>query len=315
MERHHMAAGGHALVFPGQGSQRPGMAAPWRAHPAWARWEEAEDVLRTPVARLGTEADELELRDPVNCQIALFVHQAVLAEAWEMVCPVPPRCAAGHSLGEYNALTAAGALTFADALRLVQERARATAAAAGRSPGGMVACIGQPRADVDRVAAIAGAHVCNDNAPGQVVLAGPADALDVVAQLLEGSPGQVRRLAVGAAYHSPAMEPAAAAFLPALIRAPFRDAAVPVIANVDALPHHVAEEWCRLLARQLVHPVRWRETVLWMERAGIALQVELGASAVLTGLAKRTAPQIRRLFADTPEAVEAAAATMLAGAR
>lgn len=304
----------YALVFAGQGSQRPGMALPWRAHPAFARWEEADDTLGMAVSRLGAHADEEELRDPLRCQLALFVHQAVLAEAWAATVDAPPALAAGHSLGEYNALVAAGVLGFADGLRLVHARAAATAAAAAATPGGMTACVGVPAADVTRCADIAGVHVCNDNAPGQLVVAGDHDALERFAALLADGPGTVRPLAVGAAYHSPAMEAAVPRFMHALIQAPFADARLPVIANVDATAHTVADDWRRLLARQLVHAVRWRQTVLAMESAGLTRQVELAASPVLTGLAKRTAPQLDRCFVDTPQALERVAATMAGAA-
>lgn len=304
----------YALVFAGQGSQRSGMALPWRGHSAFARWQEADDTLGMAVSRLGVEADEAELRDPLRCQLALFVHQAVLAEAWTATIDDPPVILAGHSLGEYNALVAAGVLGFGDALRLVYARAAATAAAAAATPGGMTACIGVPAADVTRCADIAGVHVCNDNAPGQLVVAGDHDGLKRFEALLSDGPGTVRPLAVGAAYHSPAMEMAVPRFMHALVQAPFRDARLPVIANVDAVAHTAADDWRRLLARQLVHAVRWRETVLAMESAGVIRQVELAATPVLTGLAKRITPTLDRDFVDTPESLERAVATMAGAA-
>jgi [acyl-carrier-protein] S-malonyltransferase len=297
----------YALVFGGQGSQRTGMAVPWRGHRAFERWQEAEDVLGLPLVRLGTEADEDELREPLHCQLALFVHQAVMAEAWADAVGSRPAVTAGHSLGEYNALVAAGTLTFEEGLRLVHARAEATAAAAAAEPGGMTACMGGSADDVERAARAAGVHVCNDNAPGQLVVAGPAAALDEFESLAERSRARVRRLAVGAAYHSPAMQSAVAPFSRVLERASFRDASVPVVANVDAVAHTQAGEWPALLARQLVSPVRWRETVQRMAAWPVDCQVELGASGVLTGLAKRIAPGLRRVCIDSPSSLAAAA--------
>jgi len=279
---------GVAVVFPGQGSQRAGMARAWRDHPAFARWAQADELLGRDVTRLGLDADADELRVPLNCQIALFVHGVVLYEAWARAAT--PVAAAGHSLGEYNALVAAGILDFADGLRLVEARARATQAAADERPGTMVACLGYP---VDVVAAAcdrADAHLANDNAPGQVVVAGPAEALDRLRDELaaSGERGKVVALEVGAAYHSPHMQPAVEPFGAALDRTAFRDGTVPVVANVDAKPHAGAADWPRVLRAQLTAPVRWRETVATLTELGVSSVVELAASAVLTGLVKRT---------------------------
>jgi [acyl-carrier-protein] S-malonyltransferase len=279
---------GVAVVFPGQGSQRPGMARAWRDHPSFARWAHADELLGRDVTRLGLDADADELRIPLNCQIALFVHGVVLYEAWTGAAT--PVATAGHSLGEYNALVAVGILDFADGLRLVEARARATQAAADERPGTMVACLGFPVEVVATACERAGAHLANDNAPGQVVVAGPQHALDRLRDDLAGSGerGKVVALEVGAAYHSPHMQPAVEPFGTALDRAAFRDGAVPVVANVDARPHRTAGDWPQVLRAQLTSPVRWRETVATLAELGVTDVVELGASAVLTGLVKRT---------------------------
>jgi [acyl-carrier-protein] S-malonyltransferase len=291
---------GVALVFPGQGSQRPGMAAPWREHPAAKRWEEAGEVLGWDVARLGTDADADELREPANCQVALFVHHAVLLEAWRDAGGEEPVAVAGHSLGEYDALVAAGALGFADALELVSVRARATSQAAAARPGRMVACLGFPDGVLEAACAEVGAHVANDNAPGQVVVAGSAEALDALRERVAGQ-GRVLDVNVGAAYHSPHMAPAVAPLDAALDGARFADARVPVVANVDAAPHRAAGEWPDLLRRQVVTPVRWRETVGTLAALGAGELVELGASPVLTNLAKRIDRSLGRRTVSTPE--------------
>jgi [acyl-carrier-protein] S-malonyltransferase len=296
------ATGGTALVFPGQGSQQEGMARPWQDHPAAARWAEADDVLGMDVTRLGRDAPADELREPANCQVALFVHHVVLLDAWQAAGGATPVAVAGHSLGEYDALVAAGVLGFADGLRLVDARARHTQEAARAMPGTMVACLGYDEAVVDAACRDAGAHVANDNAPGQLVVAGSAEALDALrAALADAGGGKVVTLNVGAAYHSPHMQPAVAPFGAALDAAAFADAAMAVVANVDAAPHTAAADWPDLLRRQIVSPVRWRETVGTLAGLGVTDVVELGASPVLTGLVKRTDRSLARRSVSRPE--------------
>lgn len=297
-----------AVVFPGQGSQRPGMAEPWRTEPAFARWEEASDVLGWDVARLGVAAEADELREPRNCQVALFVHHAVLYESWaqghrDAAGGARPAALAGHSLGEYNALVAGGLLSFAEALRLVEVRATATQRAAQANPGTMAALIAADPDTVTRRCVAAGVFLANDNAPGQIVIAGSPDGL----RRLEAGLGERERLMwleVGAAYHSPHMVPAVPALSVALEQAAFADAEIDVVANVDAAVHRDGAAWPELLRRQLVSPVRWRETVTALAERGIAEQVELGASPVLTGLAKRIAPSLSRRHVAVPSDLE-----------
>lgn len=297
-----------ALVFPGQGSQRPGMARAWRDHPAAKRWAEADDVLGWDVARLGTDADAEELREPANCQIALFVHHAVLLDAYRDAGGTEPLAVAGHSLGEYDALVAARVLSFTDALRLVDVRARATQAAADAMPGTMIACVGYPDGVVEEACARAGAHVANDNAPGQVVVAGSAERLEALRAALtrpdgtEGAArGKILDVNVGAAYHSPHMRAAVEPLGEALRQATFADATVPVVANVDARPHTAAREWPDLLRRQVVTPVRWRDSVGTFARLGAVEVVELGASPVLVNMVKRIDRSLRRRTVSQPE--------------
>lgn len=277
----------HALVFPGQGSQRPGMAVPWRHAPGFERWAEGGEVLGWDVARLGTEAEAEELRAPAACQVALFVHHAVLLEAWRATGGAEPLATAGHSLGEYDALLASGALEFPDALRLVAARARHTREAAETAPGTMVACLGFAAGLVEAACRAAGATVANDNAPGQVVVAGSTEVLEALRSELAPERGRVVDIDVGAAYHSPHMAAAVEPLGEALDAAGFREAAVPVIANVDAQPHTSAGEWRVLLRRQVVEPVRWRESVLTLRELGVEEVVELAASPVLVNLVKR----------------------------
>lgn len=293
-----------ALVFPGQGSQVEGMGQAWQGHPAHRFWEAAGNVLRWDVERLGHDAGAAELRDPRACQVALFVHHAVLLEAWRTADGGRPVVVAGHSLGEYSALLAAGVLGFADGLRLVEARATLTQRAAEQAPGGMIACIGM---DVDVVAAAAadaGAHVANDNAPTQVVVAGDHEALERLRAALDGLGGRLATLDVGAAYHSPHVGAAVEPYRAVLDRTAFADAHTPVVANVDALPHADRDDWPGLLAEQLTAPVRWRETVQTLAAMGVTEVVELGATPVLTSLTKRTAPQLARRSVTAPADLE-----------
>ena len=289
-----------AVVFPGQGSQRPQMARPWQDHPAAALWGQADQVLARDVTRLGADADADELREPHNCQVALFVHHAVLWAAW---CDAGGTAAvtAGHSLGEYNALVAAGVLDFAAALRLVDARARATQAAAEANPGGMVACLGGDEAAITSLCAATGVHLANDNAAGQVVVAGTDEALGQFMRRAAAVRARPVRLEVGAAYHSPLMEPAVAGLDAAIATTTFADAQIPVVANVDGQVHTAAAEWPDLLRTQLLAPVRWRDCVRGLTQQGVEEVVELGASPVLSGLVKRTQPALRRRHVSAPD--------------
>lgn len=290
-----------ALVFPGQGSQRPGMAEPWRDHPAFARWAEADETLHDDLTHLGLHADADELRRPRACQLALFVHGVVLFEAWYAATGRQPRLVAGHSLGEYVALVAAGAVEFDDALRLVDVRARACEAAADADPGGMVACLGMELATIEDACARAGAHVANDNAPGQVVVAGRNEALDTVKDILGEAGGKIRDVDVGAPYHTPHMQPAVEALRQQLALTAFADTGVPVVANVDAKLHTDGAGWVDRLAQQVVSPVRWRESVEQLATEGVEAVVELGASAPLSGMIKRTDRGLARQAVHAPD--------------
>lgn len=297
-----------ALVFPGQGSQREGMAAAWADHPAFGRWGEADELLGFDVTRLGLEAGADELREPANCQIALFVHGCVLFDAWQAAADQEPVVTAGHSLGEYDALVGAGALSFSDGLRLVDARARATQAAADERPGTMLACLGFDVQQVQTASDQAGAYLANDNAPGQLTVAGTVEALERVRALLseraESRRQRVVDVQVGAAYHSPHMQPAVEPFGKALDAAAFASARVPVVANVDAAAHTDAEAWPELLRSQLVSPVRWRETVPALRALGADEVVELCAAPVLSGLVKRTDPELVRRAISAPDDLE-----------
>jgi [acyl-carrier-protein] S-malonyltransferase len=221
-------------------------------------------------------------------QPALFLCSVAAWEQWREEADEEDeaRAAAGHSLGEYAALVAAGALQFDDAVRLVDERAAAMADAGELEPGGMVAILGGDARDVRALASRLGLIVANDNAPGQLVLSGPVDAVAEAEEVARDEAGaRARRLDVTGAFHSPLMEPAAERLRAALEATPIAEPRIPVYSNGTASPF---VDIRRELSENLLRGVRWRETLLAMRTAGIERFVELGPGAVLTGLVKRT---------------------------
>jgi [acyl-carrier-protein] S-malonyltransferase len=269
-----------ALLFPGQGSHAEGMEDPYRGHPLLERGLEL--LGHDPFERL-SEGTRFQ-------QPALFLCSVAAWDTWRDEAPDEdagePIAAAGHSLGEYAALVAAGALKFDDAVTLVDERAAAMADAGEQNRGGMVALLGGESRDVRALADRLGLVVANDNAPGQLVLSGPLDALDALEEVAREETGaRARRLDVTGAFHSKLMEPAADRLRAALERTPVAPMQIPVYSNASAAPFvDVRAE----LAENLLRPVRWRETLLALRTAGAERFVELGPGAVLTGLVKRT---------------------------
>jgi [acyl-carrier-protein] S-malonyltransferase len=263
-----------ALLFPGQGSHFAGMDEPYRGQP----------LFECGLQRLGFDPFASLQQGTREQQPAIFLCSVA---AWEQRRDaLEPIAAAGHSLGEYAALVAAGALAFEDALALVDERARAMADAAALVPGGMVAMLGGDPDAVRSLAAELDLVVANDNAPGQLVLAGRREAVDRAAELAREQTGaRARALDVAGAFHSPLMEPAATRLAAALARTPVHEPRFPVYSNGSVTPFaDVRAE----LARNLLSPVRWRETVVALQALGVDEFVELGPGEVLSGLVRRT---------------------------
>jgi [acyl-carrier-protein] S-malonyltransferase len=269
-----------ALLFPGQGSHAEGMEDPYRGHP----------LLERGLELLGYDPFERLSEGTRYQQPALFLCSVAAWDAWRTEAAGDDAgeavAAAGHSLGEYAALVAAGALQFDDAVALVDERAAAMAEAGEQRQGGMIAMLGGESRDVRALADRHGLVVANDNAPGQLVLSGSVDALDAVEEVAREETGaRARRLDVTGAFHSPLMEPAADRLRAALDRTPVGAMEIPVYSNGTAAPFgDVRAE----LAENLLRAVRWRETLLALRAAGVERFVELGPGAVLTGLVKRT---------------------------
>ena len=261
-----------ALLFPGQGSHEDGMQGRYAGSSLLERGLDLLDY--NPFDHL---ADGTRYQQP-----ALFLCGVA---AWEMAGRPVPAAAAGHSLGEYAALVAAGALLFEDALLLVDARAAAMATAAERVPGAMVAMLGGDPTDVAALATQLGLVIANDNAPGQIVLAGPREAVEDAERRAREISARARILDVSGAFHSPLMQPAAATLRSKLAGTPVSEPLFPVYSNGSAAPFiDIRSE----LGENLLRCVRWRETLLAMHDDGINDFQECGPGQVLTGMVKRT---------------------------
>lgn len=298
-----------AFIFPGQGSQTVGMGLELaKAFPtARAVFAEADEVLGFSLSNLAWHGPEEELNDTVNTQPALLVHSiAALRVLAEMQPGLRPAFVAGHSLGEISALVCAGALRYPAALRLVRRRGELMKEAGARAPGGMAAVLGLEIAQLEEICAKASVgddriQVANDNCPGQVVVSGAASALERFAPLAEQAGGRkVVRLAVSIAAHSYLMSTAEEAFGQALKDVSIVPAGVPVVGNVDAAPHLLAEELEQDLKAQLTSRVRWTESVQFLLSGGVKRFLEIGTGSVLINLVKRISRESTRFQLGEP---------------
>ncbi len=301
-----------AFVFPGQGAFRPGCLDAWDGQPATEVLEEISGALDRDIARIAAH--------PATGARTADAQPAILAAslvAWRAVTDagLPPRYVAGHSLGEVAAGVAAGALTVADAARLVDVRGRSMAWACAQRPGTMAALVRlEPNQVDDLVARVDGAVVANDNAPGQVVVAGPDEAVERVAALAREAGGRALPIEVEGAFHSPAMEPAVPAVAELVASLELRDPVVSLISGTTAAPLTTAAEVATALVEGILAPVRWREVQLELQARAVTTLLELGPGGVLKGLAKRTVGDLEVLTVDTPEQTEHATAALTARA-
>lgn len=280
------------------------MGVPWKDHPAWGVVERITEATGRDVAELLLDADAETLKATRNSQLAAFALSLVTlyaARSSGLEYAPPPRAVAGHSLGEYTALTAAGALDVTEAARLVAARGEAMQSAADKQPGTMAAVLGlQPEQVAEACAGVEGAWPANDNAPGQFVISGTPTGVDAAGDAAKRlGAKRVMTLPVGGAFHSPLMEPAQPRLDEALHAAHFHDADVDVVANVDTTAHRSG--WPDLLSRQLVSPVRWRESLILLHQLGVTHFLELGPGGELSGMVKRTVDGAQRANVATPE--------------
>ncbi len=282
-----------AWVFPGQGSQEVGMGHDLhQAFPVARRlFQEADETLGLPLSRLCFEGPEDALRQTVNAQPAIMVVslaclRAVVEEG--SLTETSVAFMAGHSLGEYTALVAAGVLSLSDGLHLVRERGRLMQEAGEKAPGTMAAILGLGEEDVAEVCRQTGAEVCNLNSPGQIVIGGSVAAVTQATEVAKARGArQAVRLNVSGAFHSSLMRPAAEGMARALTQTRFAPPRVPVVANSTAQYLTTVEATQEELMQQLHRPVLWQRSVERMIEGGVATFVEIGPGQVLTSLIRR----------------------------
>lgn len=283
--------------------------------PAREVFQEVDDALSQKLSALMWEGPDSDLMLTENAQPAIMAASLavirVLQKDGGLDIARHARLVAGHSLGEYSALCAAGAFSLADTARLLKTRGQAMQSAVAVGEGAMIALIGADIETAEAVAKDAAAEggvcvVANDNAPGQVVLSGSKDAMDRVAEIAKAR--GIKRaipLSVSAPFHCPLMQPAADAMAEALARVIIRPLAVPVLANVTASETAEPEMVRRLLVEQVTGRVRWRESVLALKGVGVDTTIEMGGNKVLTGMVKRIDKDLQTVTLDTPDEIEA----------
>ena len=291
---------GIAFVFPGQASQREEMAAELLEHTPEARelFRRAGEVLGLDLAGVCTTGNEALLMRTDIAQPALLTTSV----AWLAAVRgrgIEATVVAGHSLGEFSAWVAAGALAFEPAVRLVRRRGELMAEAAQRNPGGMLAIIGLPNERVAEICERAGAaglvRPANFNAPGQLVVSGQAEALDRVAELARAGRGKAIPLKVSGAFHSPLMDDAAYQFSRLVSALQINEPRVPVVANATAEPVTAADGVRQAMSKQMTSPVRWTASVHRMIADGTSLFAEIGPGQVLTKLVQRISVEVKAL--------------------
>jgi len=291
-----------AFVFPGQGSQAVGMGRDLYNESATARsvFEEANEVLGVDIAHLCFDGPEDVLRQTINAQPAILTVSVAYLRTSPILDTATPSYVAGHSLGEYTALTAAGVLSFREALWLARERGRLMHQAGEQTAGGMVAILGLDEPAVKDVCRRSGTQIANLNCPGQVAVSGPLDRLDEAMQMAkEAGAYRVVPLQVSGAFHSPLMASAVAAMDKAMSKMVFSDASIPIVANTTAQPLTSAADLKQELLQQLCNCVKWQSSVEFMIAQGVSTFIEVGPGRVLTGLIKRIDKDAQTIHVDS----------------
>ena len=285
-----------AFVFPGQGAQFVGMGKDLYENNPVAKemFDKANEILGFNITDLMFNGTDEDLRQTKVTQPAIFLHSVILAKT--MGDDFNPDMVAGHSLGEFSALVAAGALSFEDGLRLVSARAQAMQKACEKTPSTMAAVLALPDAKVEELCASVTEGVvvpANYNCPGQIVISGSIEGVDAAcAKMMEAGAKRALKLKVGGAFHSPLMEPARAELADAIAHTDFHAPKCPVYQNVNAEPQTDPETIKKNLIAQLTAPVRWTQTIQNMIAAGADTFVEVGPGAVLQGLVKKISSEV-----------------------
>jgi [acyl-carrier-protein] S-malonyltransferase len=304
-----------AYLFPGQGAQTVGMGKDvFDAVPASrAIFELADEALEFSLSDMCFEGPEEALTQTVNTQPAILTTSVALLEACKTELESygdAPAFTAGHSLGEYSALVAAGSMTFRDAVRLVRERGRLMQAAGDQRKGAMAAVMGMPEETLAGICSETGVDMANLNAPDQIVISGSEEGVAKAQELAqERGARRVVALRVSAAFHSALMDPAVPGMESALAGAEFSIPSIPVIANVSAKPLSNAADIIDELAKQIRSPVQWFRTVEYLKNHGVTKYIEIGPGKVLTGLVKRVHPDAETVNIGTLEEVRALASS------
>ena len=290
------------FTYPGQGSQFSGMGSSWLNHPSWELIEEASDATHVDLTDLLINADDASLRETQNAQLSTFALSMLVLDAIERL-GLDSTGHAGHSLGEYSALTASGALDFFDAAKLVNIRGNAMKNAIEDNPGTMCAVLGLPDIDVEELCTEIDGEVwvANYNSPGQLVIAGNNSAIEEASDLARKMGAKkVTQLSVAGAFHTPLMSAARAELSEAIENTDIRPPSGVVVANVDGMAHENPETWRALMSAQLCSPVRWTQTMETLLQMNFSTFIEIGPGKVLTGLTKRAEPNTQRLNINEP---------------
>ncbi len=300
-----------AFLFPGQGAQAVGMGKDlYDAVPAAkAIFDEADHALGFSLSQICFEGPEETLTQTINTQPAILTASVAMLEAARETLHAKnliPTFTAGHSLGEYSALVAAGSMTFSDAVKLVRERGRLMQAAGDEAEGAMAAVMGMAEDDLQQICTETGVDMANLNSTDQIVISGSREGIDAARQLAEERGARrVVALRVSAAFHSSLMDPAVPGMRNALQAASISAPTYPVIGNVTAQPLETADEITDELARQIRSSVQWFRTVEYLRDNGVTTFVEIGPGKVLTGLVKRAFDEAETINIGNFEELEA----------